>query len=69
VGKTYTGVSYLTGRRIFFNSDIHREIAESSQTRIGIMNISEIKARELLDSRGNPTVARQSHRGGRGRAR
>ena len=56
MGKTYTGVSYLTGRRIFFNSDIHREIAESSQTRIGIMNISEIKARELLDSRGNPTV-------------
>src|SRR5258707_15827796 len=24
--------------------------------RIGIMNISEIKAREVLDSRGNPTV-------------
>ena len=56
MGKTYTGVGYLTGRRIIFNSDIHREITESSQTRTGIMNIAEIKAREVLDSRGNPTV-------------
>jgi enolase len=56
VGKTYTGVGYLTGRRISFNSDINREITASSPTRIGIMNISEIKAREVLDSRGNPTV-------------
>jgi enolase len=56
VGKTYTGVGYLTGRRIFFNSDVHREITESSQARIGIMNVSEIRAREVLDSRGNPTV-------------
>jgi enolase len=56
VGKSYTGVGYLTGRRISFNSDINREITESSQTRNAIMNISEISAREVLDSRGNPTV-------------
>ncbi len=56
MGKTYTGVGYLTGRRIFFNSNINREITESSQARIAIMNISEIRAREVLDSRGNPTV-------------
>jgi enolase len=56
LGKTYTGVGYLTGRRIIFNSSINREITESSQTRTGIMNIAEIKAREVLDSRGNPTV-------------
>jgi enolase len=56
VGKTYAGVGYLTGRRISFNSDSNREIMESSPLRTGIMNISEIKAREVLDSRGNPTV-------------
>ncbi len=56
MGKTYTGVGYLTGRSISFNSGINREITASFPMRIGIMNISEIKAREVLDSRGNPTV-------------
>ena len=56
MGKTYTGVGYLTGRRIILNSDSNREITESSQTRTAIMNIAEIRAREVLDSRGNPTV-------------
>ena len=56
MGKTYTGVGYLTGRRISFNSTINRLVTESSPSRTGIMNISEIKAREVLDSRGNPTV-------------
>jgi hypothetical protein len=26
LGKTYSGVGYLTGPAIIFNSDIHREI-------------------------------------------
>jgi len=56
LGKTYTGVGYLPGRVIIFNSDINQEVTESFQTRTGLMNISEIRAREVLDSRGNPTV-------------
>jgi enolase len=56
LGKTYTGVGYLPGRHITFNSYINREVTDSSQTRIGIMNIADIYAREVLDSRGNPTV-------------
>jgi enolase len=56
LGKTYTGEGYLTGRTITFNSSINREITVYSQTRTAIMNISEIFAREVLDSRGNPTV-------------
>jgi enolase len=49
-------VGYLTGRTITFSSDINREVTKSSKTRVGIMNITEIHAREVLDSRGNPTV-------------
>jgi enolase len=56
LGKTYTGVGYLTGRRISFDTLINREVTPPSQRRTGIMNISEIHAREVLDSRGNPTV-------------
>ena len=56
LGKTYTGEGYLTGRTVSFNSSINREITAYSYTRTAIMNISEIFAREVLDSRGNPTV-------------
>jgi enolase len=56
LGKTYTGVGYLTGRSITFSSFAKREVTPSFQIRTGIMNISEIHAREVLDSRGNPTV-------------
>jgi enolase len=49
-------VGYLTGPRFSFNSTIKRVVTESSKTRIELMNISEIRAREVLDSRGNPTV-------------
>ena len=56
MGKTYTGEGYLTGRTVSFNSSINREITAYSYTRTAIMNISEIFAREVLDSRGNPTV-------------
>jgi enolase len=56
LGKTYTGVGDLTGRRIALNSSVNREVRESSQIRIELMNIADIHAREVLDSRGNPTV-------------
>jgi enolase len=56
MAKTYAGVGYLTGRRLSFNSEINRVITPSSQSRTAVMNISEIHAREVLDSRGNPTV-------------
>jgi enolase len=56
LGKTYTGVGYLTGRSFTFSSFTNREVSPSFQIRAGIMNISEIHAREVLDSRGNPTV-------------
>jgi len=56
LGKTYTGEGYLTGRTVSFSSSINREITAYSYTRTAIMNISEIFAREVLDSRGNPTV-------------
>ena len=63
--KTYTGVGYLTGQRLTFSSGMLRRrfarLAESttnlSQEKKAIMsNISEIRGRQVLDSRGNPTV-------------
>lgn len=56
MGKTYTGTGYLTGRRFSFDSQIKREIQESSIARNAMINIGDIHAREVLDSRGNPTV-------------
>src|SRR5580698_3089075 len=65
MGKTYSGVGYLTGRRITSNSDypngvdhIHRsiELIPSKETVLPMSNIAAIHAREVLDSRGNPTV-------------
>jgi enolase len=56
MGKTYTGVGYLTGRRFSFNSDLGREISESESERNSMSNIAEIQGREVIDSRGNPTV-------------
>ena len=58
MGKTYTGTGYLTGRRVRFSKgdnnvlhclDLHEEP-------MGDTSIGEIRAREILDSRGNPTV-------------
>src|ERR1041385_2925785 len=62
--KTYTGVGYLTGRRLIFNSaHTSRMVVDSEpqfnshEEAIGMTsNISEIRARQVLDSRGNPTV-------------
>jgi enolase len=69
MGKDYTGVGYLTGRRLSFNSGGSRhsvrvdddsrvtysEISAKDGKR-GMTNIGAIIGREVLDSRGNPTV-------------
>ena len=65
MGKTYSGVGYLTGRRLKFNSDHPAVVAVDDDSgailpkkdRLSPMtNISNIHARQVLDSRGNPTV-------------
>jgi enolase len=56
MGKTYTGVGYLGGRRFSFNTDVKAEMEQSKSTREVMSNIADIHAREVLDSRGNPTV-------------
>jgi enolase len=63
MGPTYTGVGYLTGRRLSFTSGTRRFVVDDDTRTIpdgrrkAIMsNISEIRARQVLDSRGNPTV-------------
>src|SRR5690349_12714997 len=61
MAKTYTGTGYLTGRRFTFSSGVKSEVPEAKPTG-GFMiatNIDEIRAREILDSRGNPTVEAQ----------
>jgi enolase len=60
MAKSYQGDGYLTGRRLeFFTTDDGRAIIQSGIKGLSKdrpMNISEIHAREILDSRGNPTV-------------
>ncbi len=64
MGRTYTGVGYLTGRRLTIQPGRPRVVVDDDTKRIpdrkggkGLMtNISEIRARQVLDSRGNPTV-------------
>jgi enolase 1/2/3 len=63
MGKTYTGVGYLTGRRLRFNTDNPAVIVDDDnktrtlrKDRQSSMNISDIHARQILDSRGNPTL-------------
>src|SRR6266496_3542680 len=71
MGKTYTGTGYLTGRRLSFDgsalwqnggrsldesSSSLRTFPESKPTRQVMTNIVDTHAREVLDSRGNPTV-------------
>ena len=63
MARTYTGTGYLTGRRLAFSSD-KAGVRVDDDTRIildkerkAIMsNIAEIRGRQVLDSRGNPTV-------------
>jgi enolase len=65
MGKRYTGVGYLTGRRLSFRSDfplsevvIETDLQFTSEKKgmKGMSNVADIHAREVLDSRGNPTV-------------
>src|SRR5438128_4411086 len=65
MAKTSTGVGYLTGRRLTFNSaHLGRRGCSMSESKItsfkeehkSMSNISEIRGRQVLDSRGNPTV-------------
>jgi len=65
MGKDYRGIGYLTGRRLTFRSDLRESIFDRAlRTRLNnpekadssMSNIAAIHAREVLDSRGNPTV-------------
>jgi enolase len=66
MGKNYTGTGYLTGRRLTFNSDappqavgVDDDSRAASSQKDGqdrMTNIGGIMARQVLDSRGNPTV-------------
>ena len=64
MGKLYGGVGYLIGRKLIFDSSSRStfvgELAKDQITpkdkEIIMTNIAEIHAREVLDSRGNPTV-------------
>jgi enolase len=66
MSKDYTGVGYLTGRRISFHSDSpvgslrvdddSRILSSIKKGKYSMTNISAIIGREVLDSRGNPTV-------------
>ena len=56
MGKTYSGIGEMTGRRVTVDSASER-VSEADLGSLNRMtNISEITAREILDSRGNPTV-------------
>ncbi len=63
--RRYTGEGYLTGRRFSFDSDqVFRNAQrnpvwsedEDPKLEKSNMNIAEIRGRQVLDSRGNPTV-------------
>src|SRR5215471_14549206 len=58
--KRFSGVGYLTGRRLRFNNaGMLDEDSQPISTKDALMpqtNIADIRAREVLDSRGNPTV-------------
>jgi enolase len=56
MGKTYSGIGELSGRRLAIDSASKRVSEADLRSPKGITNISEITAREILDSRGNPTV-------------
>jgi enolase len=66
MAKDYEGIGYLTGRRLRFNSaapttavrvdDDSKLIHSKKEGNRSMTNISAIIGREVLDSRGNPTV-------------
>src|SRR5581483_897640 len=63
MAKTYSGIGYLMGRRLTFSSANPRAVVidddsnsyEKERNR-SMSNIAEIRGRQVLDSRGNPTV-------------
>ena len=63
MAKTYSGVGYLTGRRLSFSSanpdrvvvDDDSKSADKERHKT-MSNIAQIRGRQVLDSRGNPTV-------------
>src|SRR5512143_3819775 len=64
MAKTYKGVGYLTGRNLSFTSgtpyvrvdDDSRTIHTEKDGHSSMTNIGDVHARQVLDSRGNPTV-------------
>jgi len=65
MGEIYTGVGYLAGRQITAGGDLPNgvdyinrsvEVIPTKEAEILMSNIAAIHAREVLDSRGNPTV-------------
>ena len=62
--QTYTGTGYLTGRRLTFYSarpgavvvDDDTKNIPDKENHKHMSNIAEIRGRQVLDSRGNPTV-------------
>jgi enolase 1/2/3 len=64
MGKLYSGIGYLTGRRLTLDpqhprvavDDDSKAIYSEKDRRQPMTNIGDIHAREVLDSRGNPTV-------------
>jgi enolase len=63
MAKTFTGVGYLTGRRLTFSSANPRNIVIDDESKSSererhksMSNIAQIRGRQVLDSRGNPTV-------------
>jgi enolase len=63
MAKTYSGVGYLTGRHLTFSSahpgsvliDDDSKSSEKERQK-SMSNIAQIRGRQVLDSRGNPTV-------------
>jgi enolase 1/2/3 len=64
MGRIYSGIGYLTGRKISFDpdnpmatvDDDTRAVYSEKDRHKTMTNITGIHAREVLDSRGNPTV-------------
>ena len=64
MARTFSGIGYLTGRKLTFSPgspavsvDDHTKSLDIEKDAHALMtNISDIHAREVLDSRGNPTV-------------
>src|SRR5690348_17230729 len=63
MSRSYEGIGYLTGRRLTVWSASRRMVVNddtktihSQERKATMSNIAEIRARQVLDSRGNPTV-------------